>query len=125
VGLEGDLFLCFKLFICLEVKNLKPRFAAMMKNKFQRLRMVAKLEGISFLLLLLVSMPLKYVYDVHMPNQIIGMLHGILFIWYVLLLYWVADEKKWGGMVLFLGLLAAILPFGTFVADKRLYLKHA
>jgi integral membrane protein len=87
--------------------------------------MVAKLEGISFLLLLFVSMPMKYLYDMHTPNKVIGMIHGILFIWYVLLLYWVADEKKWNGKILLLGLLAAILPGGTFVADKRVYLKNA
>ena len=88
------------------------------------MRLVGKLEGISYLLLFLVSMPLKYLYDIHGPNRVIGMIHGVLFIWYVLLLYWVADEKKWNSKIIFLGLLAAILPFGTFVADKRLFLSN-
>jgi integral membrane protein len=96
-----------------------------MNKKFERFRTIAKLEGISFLMILLISMPLKYMYDMHMPNKIIGMVHGILFILYVLMLYWIADEKKWSGRIIFWGLVAAVLPFGTFVADKRLFLKNA
>lgn len=96
-----------------------------MNTKFQRFRTLAKLEGISFLMILFITMPMKYIYDMHMPNKIIGMIHGVLFILYVLMLYWVADEKKWNGKIIFWGLVAAVLPFGTFVADKRLYLKYA
>ena len=93
------------------------------RSRFGRFLWVARLEGASLLLLLAVSMPLKYLYDIHSPNRIIGMIHGILFIWYVLLLYWVVDEKKWKGRVIFLALLASILPFGTFVAEKQLFSK--
>ncbi|WP_281614372.1 DUF3817 domain-containing protein [Flammeovirga sp. SubArs3] len=47
------------------------------------MRLIALLEGISFLLILFVSMPLKYITDIHESNKIIGMGHGVLFILYM------------------------------------------
>ena len=49
-----------------------------------RLRLLALAEGISFLLLLFVTMPLKYVFDYPEPNRVVGLIHGLLFVLYVL-----------------------------------------
>ena len=85
-----------------------------------RLRITAFLEGCSFLLLGF-TMILKYKYNMPLPNYIVGMFHGILFILYVFLLIQVGIQKKWNVTTLLWGFLASLLPFGTFVADARIF----
>ena len=87
-------------------------------------RLIAILEGISYLLILGLSMPLKYSADIPEPNKYIGYAHGFLFIAYVLLaiLFWF--EKKWSIKRLLILLVASLLPFATFYVDKK-YLKEA
>ena len=85
------------------------------------LRLLAYLEGISFLLLLGVGMPLKYMYEMPKPNLYIGMLHGILFVAYCAWVMIVKSELKWSSSKTFWALLAAFLPCGTFVADVKLF----
>lgn len=87
------------------------------------LRLVGFLEGCSFLLFGL-TMPLKYMYDMPMPNKVIGMAHGILFIAYIGLVFIVAREKKWSLSEQFWAYLASLLPFGTFVADAKIFKKY-
>jgi integral membrane protein len=94
-----------------------------MSTNLNRLRILAWLEGISFLLLLGVTMPLKYYYEMPTPNLVIGMLHGLLFIAYCTCVLIVRAEEKWTGSITFWALLASLLPFGTFVADARLFRK--
>jgi len=55
------------------------------------------------------------------PNYFIGMLHGLLFLTYLVLLLQVATENKWSLKKIFLSFIAALLPFGTFYAAKTLY----
>jgi len=86
-----------------------------------RLRLLAYLEGISFLLILGVSMPLKYFYQMPTPNLVIGMIHGILFIAYCAFVIIVKSEQKWNLSKTTWALVAAFLPFGTFVADVKLF----
>lgn len=95
----------------------------MLSTNLARLRFLGYLEGISFLLLLGAGMPLKYLYGMPMPNLIIGMTHGILFLGYCGLVYIVRSEQKWSFLKTFWALLAALLPFGTFVADVKLFRK--
>lgn len=64
-----------------------------LKSSFGLLRLCALLEGISYLLFAL-TMPLKYMYDIKTPNKIVGMIHGGLFIAYVLLVFVESQEKK-------------------------------
>lgn len=86
------------------------------------LRLFAFLEGCSFLLFAL-TMPLKYYYDIKWPNQVVGMAHGVLFIAYVALVWMVSREKKWSVLTQFWAYLASLLPFGTFVADAKIFKK--
>jgi integral membrane protein len=92
----------------------------MLKNSLSRFRLVAFLEGCSFLLFA-ITMPLKYMLHMPKPNFIIGMAHGVLFISYVLLLLQVSTEFKWPLKKIFLAFIAALVPFGTFIANKKLY----
>ena len=85
------------------------------------LRITALLEGISFLVILFITMPLKYFYDNAEPNKIVGMAHGVLFIAYVIVVIMAANEFKWSRNNLALALLASIIPFGTFWADVKIF----
>lgn len=69
-----------------------------------------------------VTMPLKYMAGLPMPNKYVGYAHGVLFIAYIILAIVLWKEKKWSikrGIVL---LLASLLPFATFYVESK-YLK--
>jgi len=85
------------------------------------LRILAVLEGISYLLLLGICMPLKYIWDIPEPTHPVGLAHGILFVGYGIMVLVVAKKFKWQFSTLFWAGLAAFLPFGTFVADKKIF----
>ena len=88
--------------------------------EFKSFRRLGIIEGISFLVILGVTMPLKYAFDITEPNKYAGMLHGALFIFYcfgALQFYWQRNWPLWKLLVLWL---AAIIPFGTFLADWKL-----
>lgn len=95
----------------------------MLKTNLARLRLLAYLEGISFLLLLGVGMPLKYFYEMPKTNLYIGMIHGILFMAYCAWVFIVKSEQQWSISKTFWAVLAAFLPCGTFVADVKLFRK--
>lgn len=86
-----------------------------------RLRIVAVLEGISFLLLFAVSMPLKYLMHITAPNKVIGLIHGLLFILYVIYVFQAKIEYRWTNKKVLLAIVAALLPFGAFWAEKKLF----
>lgn len=86
-------------------------------------RSVALLEGISYLLLFALSMPLKYWAGIREPNIYIGYVHGFLFLTYIALAVVLWQERKWSLKTLFWILLASLLPFGTFYLDSR-FLKN-
>ena len=90
-----------------------------MKNSLSSLRLIALLEGISFLVLLGIAMPLKYYYN--QPNAVksVGMVHGILFIMYLINLVMVHITFKWSISKTFGAFMASLIPLGTFYADKK------
>ncbi|WP_343636168.1 DUF3817 domain-containing protein [Fluviicola sp.] len=90
------------------------------KSALGALRIVGILEGISFLSFL-VTMPLKYMMDITAPNKIVGMAHGVLFIAYIFLVFWASTETKWDTKTKFWAYVASLLPFGTFVADAKIF----
>ncbi|MGF1532197.1 MAG: DUF3817 domain-containing protein [Bernardetiaceae bacterium] len=83
------------------------------------LRLAAITEGISYLLLLLVGMPIKYGLGYGMPNYVIGLAHGVLFVAYVLLVVVVAWQYRWpiGKTLIALG--ASLLPLATFWVERK------
>lgn len=80
---------------------------------------ISTLEGISLLLLFFVAMPLKYIAGKPEMVSSVGMAHGILFVAYIILAYLIKDEQKWNSKTLLIVILASILPFGTFYAEKK------
>ncbi|MBM3760718.1 MAG: DUF3817 domain-containing protein [Acidobacteria bacterium] len=89
-------------------------------SDFTWLRRAGYAEGVSFLALLGIAMPLKYAFGLPQAVRVIGSLHGALFIIYAVLVLTTARAYRWPGKLIGLGLLAAFLPFGPFWFDKRI-----
>jgi len=86
----------------------------------EQLRWIGIAEGVSFLLLLLIAMPLKYMYDYPLPVKITGWIHGLLFMLYIAAVLRVAFAMKWKFSRIALFLSASVLPLATFILDKSL-----
>lgn len=89
-----------------------------MATPLGRFRTVAFWEGISYLVLLLIAMPLKYRLGVAMAVRIVGLLHGVLFIAYLLTLF--PAGRLLGGKGVAIALVMSIIPGGTFWLESRL-----
>ena len=85
-----------------------------------RLRMLRIIEGISLLVLLFIAMPLKYMAGKPEAVKIVGWMHGLLFILFMIAVLVVSFQRKWKFVKLLLAFLAAFFPFGTFIFDAQL-----
>lgn len=83
-------------------------------------RMIALAEGISFLFLLFIAMPMKYFMGMPEVVRVVGSIHGLLFIFYVGQLARVHFAQRWPFTFSLYALLASVIPFGTFMLDKQL-----
>ena len=92
----------------------------MLQTPLGRLRAVGYAEGTSFLVLLGVAMPLKYLAGLPEAVLVAGWVHGVLFVLYVLAVAQAASVLRWGRPRVLAALLASVLPFGPFVFDARL-----
>lgn len=83
-------------------------------------RNIAILEGISYLVLLGIAMPLKYFAD--MPKAVLytGWVHGLLFALYMLFLWIVFIKYKWSFKKGFYAFIASLLPFGPFIFERKM-----
>jgi integral membrane protein len=86
-------------------------------------RLIGFLEGFSFLFLLFVAMPLKYVAGLPQAVRFTGMAHGMLFVGYIIAATLLAGEAHWPRRQRWLAYLAAFLPFGVFVFDRKFFPK--
>ncbi|MES2697058.1 MAG: DUF3817 domain-containing protein [Verrucomicrobiota bacterium] len=85
-----------------------------------RLRFIGFWEGVSFLVLLLIAMPLKYFADWPLGVRVVGMAHGVLFLLYVLAAWHAAVDRDWPLKRTALVLIASLLPAGPFVVDAKI-----
>lgn len=90
-----------------------------LKNIF---RFIALLEGVSYILLLLIATPIKYLLENEQYVKALGMPHGVLFIIYIALSVLMQKKLQWHNKDLIIVMLASIVPFGTFYIDYK-YLK--
>ncbi|MEO6407087.1 MAG: DUF3817 domain-containing protein [Ferruginibacter sp.] len=86
----------------------------------KRFRLVAVMEGISYLILLCIAMPLKYLAGIPEAVKYIGWVHGVLFVLFCTYLVKVWIAYKWSFWKTTGAFIASLLPFGTFVLDKQL-----
>lgn len=92
-----------------------------MRNIF---RIISLLEGLSYLLLLFIAVPLKYFYGNEILVKILGMPHGILFILYIFFSVILKNKMNWNIKQTIEIMIASIIPFGTFYIDYK-YLKYS
>jgi integral membrane protein len=89
-------------------------------TELKEFRWVAFSEGLSFVLLLFVAMPLKYWAGLPLAVRVVGSLHGLLFVAFLWALFRVTVERGWSVKRCLVALLSSIIPFGTFVFDRSL-----
>ncbi len=97
-----------------------PRLSKENKSALKNLTITGYLEGTSFLLLLCIAMPLKYMMGISEGVKYIGMAHGILFIAYIVVLVSAAIKIKMPLWAIPVGVLGSFLPFGPFIFDHLL-----
>ena len=82
-------------------------------------RLVAFLEGISYILLLFIAVPIKYLLDDPTYVKLLGMPHGILFVGYIIFAVIGKIKFNWSYLEFFIISAASLVPFGTFYVDKK------
>lgn len=85
------------------------------------LRVSGFIEGISYILLLGIAMPLKYWAGFPEAVKVVGMLHGVLFIWFVLSIIWAKFSLAMSLKQALLAFLSSFIPFGTFYVDNKIF----
>ena len=87
-------------------------------------RIVAFLEGVSYILLLFIAVPIKYLLDDPTYVKLLGMPHGILFVVYIIFSVIGKNKFKWSYKEFFIVSTASLIPFGTFYVDKKYLRKN-
>ena len=83
-------------------------------------RKIAVIEGISYLILLFLAMPLKYFFNIPEAVKYFGWIHGILFLVFFVILILAFIKYRWSWMRLVLYLIASVLPVVPFILDQKL-----
>ncbi|MEO7176180.1 MAG: DUF3817 domain-containing protein [Saprospiraceae bacterium] len=89
-----------------------------MKNLRRQFIQIGHAEGVSYLVLLLIAMPLKYMADMPQAVKIVGSLHGVLFVLYMIYLLLGAVKLKWPFSLLVKAFLLSLIPTGTFFLER-------
>jgi integral membrane protein len=92
----------------------------MFRTELGRFRLVSLLEGVSFLVLLGIAMPLKYAAGIPEAVRYVGWAHGILFVLFLLALFEAASARSWPLSRIAGAFVAAVVPFGAFVLERKL-----
>lgn len=93
------------------------------KSHIGRLRIVAFLEGCSLLALVFIAMPVKYLLGIPEATQAIGLIHGILFVIFIVATLSISILYKWNISRVLVVMASSVLPFGTFYVDKKILSK--
>ena len=91
-----------------------------MPSAVLRLRFLGYAEAISWILLLFIAMPLKYIWAQPLMVKYVGWIHGILFILYCIHLLLVKIKLNWSSGKMITGGIAAFFPFGTLWFDRKI-----
>jgi len=91
-----------------------------MNNKVKTFGLLNTVEGYSYITLLFIAMPIKYLLGYPIAVKIVGMIHGLLFIAFLIYLYLAWEEKKWSLKENIIFFVASLIPFGTFFTKKKI-----
>jgi len=87
-------------------------------SELKKFRFINKIEGYSYLILLFIAMPLKYLAGIPMATKIVGMTHGILVFAFLYQLIMAAEEAPFSKKEIAILIIASLIPFGSFYNDK-------
>ncbi len=87
----------------------------------QKLRLLGFIEATSLIILVLIAMPLKYIYGYPLLVRIMGSAHGFLWLLFIVFAYYVGNEKDWSLKKIFLAIVISTVPLGPFLFDKTIY----
>lgn len=90
-----------------------------LKQQVTLFKWISILEGVSFLVLLLIAMPLKYIWDQPETVEVVGMIHGVLFVIYILGALLLFRPLSWDYKTLLLVCVSSVLPLGPFYVEKK------
>ena len=83
-------------------------------------RKAALIEGIYYLILLFIAMPLKYFFNIPNAVKYFGWIHGLLFLVFFVILVIAAIKYRWSLVRIGIYLIGSVLPFVPFYLDKKL-----
>ncbi len=89
-------------------------------SELKKFRLINKIEGISFIILLFVAMPLKYMFGYPLAVKIVGMLHGLLVFAFIYQIFEAKKEARFSWKETAFYTLLSLVPFGSFYTDKEL-----
>ncbi|WP_323807963.1 DUF3817 domain-containing protein [Halarcobacter mediterraneus] len=118
--LKSTLNLHSKVAIILKEYNLiKKEGKNMLNSALGRFRVISAIEGLSFLVLVLIAMPIKYIGGDPQPVKIIGMAHGVLFIIFMLSLFEAKIRHEWENSLTLQLFILSLIPFGAIFIEKK------
>lgn len=82
--------------------------------------LIGHIEGVSFLILLFIAMPLKYMAGLPLAVRVVGMVHGVLFILFLAAIVHTALALKWNLKKPLIAFVASLIPVGTFYLHRFL-----
>ena len=91
----------------------------MLKNALGRFRVISAIEGLSYLILVFIAMPIKYLGDNPFYVKIVGMAHGVLFIIFMISLFEIKRKESWDTGFMFQIFVLSLIPFGAFIIENR------
>lgn len=90
-------------------------------NTIKIFKAVSFLEGVSYILLLFVAVPMKYIGGQDYMVKALGMPHGILFMAYIVMALVLKVKLKLDNKLTFKILIASLIPFGTFYVNRKYF----
>lgn len=90
-----------------------------MDTSVKTFKIVSTLEALSFLILLGIAVPLKHFWQMPEMVSVVGMIHGILFIAYIIMAYIMKEKLNWSWGTLAIVMICSVLPFGPFYAERK------
>lgn len=91
----------------------------MLKEALGRFRVISAIEGLSYLLLVFIAMPIKYIGGNPYPVKVFGMIHGVLFIIFMISLFETKRKESWDTGFMFQLFVLSLIPFGAIFIEKR------
>lgn len=92
-----------------------------LKKGIKLFKIISFLEAVSFIVLLCVAMPLKYIWDMPQLVQVVGMAHGVLFILYIVFAIYAWQVLHWSFKKLSIAIVCSVVPFGPFYVERNYF----